>query len=272
MMNRIIAPITIVLLLFSLEVSAIKPVKAYSFTPESLELNYTQRKVKVDSTITLNTWHLQPVINKKYTTILISYGDYGNMSNVLIQAATLYDLGYDVVLYDYRGFGQSSAFYLNNDQLFYKEFVTDLAAVYDAYKKRLAKQSIVLMGLSMGTIVNTIFMAEEGISDQLFIFEGLVSSVDETVAVLNSAKGKSVATPISDEEYLPMIELLKLNKGLIFTGNQDKICKLPVAMREYFQVVDFEGGHLQGFKTLTDGELTGNLYNNAIVDFIKKNR
>jgi hypothetical protein len=272
MMYRIIFTVNLFLLIFSATAMAIKPVKSYSLTPESLELNYTQRKVKVDSSITLNTWHLQPVINKKQVTILISYGDYGNMSNVLIQAATLYDLGYDVILYDYRGFGHSSAFYLNNDQLFYTEFVADLAAVYDAYKKRLPRQPIVLMGLSMGTIVNTLFLAQEGMSEQLFIFEGLVTSIDKTVNVLNKANGKQVVTPMKDEEYMPMFELLKLNKGLIFSGREDKICLLPEELREYFEVIDFDGGHLQGFKTLTDGELTGNLYNQAIEAFISKHK
>ncbi len=246
---------------------AIKPVKEYQQTPETFEINYTQRKIKVDSLITLNSWHLQPVINKKHITILISYGDFGNMSYSLLQAATLYDLGYDVVLYDYRGFGGSSAFEVNKDMLFDSSYVDDLTAVYNAYKKILPRQKMVFMAMSMGTIVTTTFLAEQALKDQLFVFDGFVASIDQTLKYLNGKK--KVLSPFDDEVYQSYVENLKLNKGLIFNGLQDKVCVLTEEVKSAFQIVDYEGGHLQGFYKLTDGELTGNIYNKYIQDFIK---
>lgn len=260
------------LLFLSSEVFSIKPSRTYKQTPESFEVNYTERKIKVDSLITLNSWHLQPVINKKYTTIFISYGDFGNMGNVILQAATLYDQGYDVVLYDYRGFGASSDFEMNNDMLFYSEFVADLTAVHDHYKKILPGQRAVFMGMSMGTIVTTIFLAEQELSEQLFIYDGFVASIDETLNVLQTAKKKDVPSPFRDEIYQAYVEHLKTNKGLIFNGSTDKVCILDEEIRSAFEIVDFEGGHLQGFFKLSEGGITGSLYNEHINEFISKNR
>lgn len=259
---------TLALLFSSSRSIAIKPVKEYQQTPEVFDLNYTQRKIKVDSLITLNSWHLQPVINKKNVTILISYGDFGNMSYSLMQAATLYDLGYDVVLYDYRGFGASSAFEVNKDNLFDTNYVADLKAVYLHYKKIVPGQKTVLMAMSMGTIVSTIFMAQQDLKDQFFVYDGFVASIDQTLSFLNSGKKHSVST-INDDDYQVYVEHLKLNKGLIFNGSQDKVCVLNEDVKNSFQVVDYEGGHLQGFYKLTEGELTGNIYNRYIQEFLK---
>lgn len=247
---------------------AIKPIKAYQQTPETFEINYKERKIKVDSLTTLNSWHLQPVINKKNITILISYGDFGNMSNVLLQGATLYDLGYDVVLYDYRGFGGSSAFNVNNDVLFDTAYVADLTAVYNFYRKIQPRQKFVFMAMSMGTIITTAFLAEQDLKDQMFVYDGFVASVDNTIAFLSKSKERKVPVPYNDDVYQTYVEHLKHNKGLIFNGLHDKVCVLPESIKSAFSIVDVNGGHLKGFYLLTEGELTGNIYNKHINDFI----
>lgn len=272
MKHCVVFALSFCLLLINSEAFSIKPSRIYKQSPESFEVNYSERKIKVDSLITLNSWHLQPVINKKYTTIFISYGDFGNMGDRVLQAATLYDLGYDVVLYDYRGFGGSSDFEMDNDMLFYSEFVADLTAVYEYYKKILPGQRSVFMGMSMGTIVNTVFLAEQELSGQLFVYDGFVASIDRTLAVLEKARKKEIPSPLRDDVYQTCIAHLKNNSGLIFNGSTDKICLLDEDIRSVFEIVDHEGGHLQGFYKLSENGITGSLYNKYIDEFISKNK
>ena len=57
--------------------------------------------------------------------------------------------GIDVWLYDYRGFGASSDFSIERNQLFHTEFVSDLSAVSNYVYYRTGKVPY-LMGISMG--------------------------------------------------------------------------------------------------------------------------
>lgn len=259
-------------LLFVAEALAIKPGRRYLLKPEDLELNYVERKIEVDSLVTLNSWHLQPLVNKKNITIIISYGDNGNMGTVLAQAASLYDLGYDVALYDYRGFGASTQVSQNLEVLFYKEFADDLAAVHRFYAQLLPGQPVVFMGLSMGTIITTIYLAQYEPKPAVFVYDGFITSIGSTLARIKAA-GKDASAPFMDDEYRNYLQVLSEHKGLIFRGDKDKMCKMSEQYASLFTIVDFEGGHNKGFYALTsEGGSTGNIFNNYIDKFIKENR
>ena len=119
------------LILLSFSTSwALKPDKNYVAKPEDLSLRYTTSTITTSDGYALHSWTIQPdPANDKRTTLILTYGDSGNMSYWLNQAWVASNNGYTVVLFDYRGFGQSQDFTINNDYLYYNEFVTDLEAV-----------------------------------------------------------------------------------------------------------------------------------------------
>ncbi|RYD96707.1 MAG: alpha/beta fold hydrolase [Sphingobacteriales bacterium] len=257
--------------LFSVfESFSIKPKTTYEQRPEQMNVNYKTNKIKVDSATTLNSWYLQPVINRKNVTVIISNGDYGNMGNFILNGVTLYDLGYDVVMYDYRGFGGSSEFATDTNLLFHQEYVADLRAVHDYYKKQNPGRQYVLMGLSMGTIVSTIYIGTDSLESQLFVYDGFVNSIDHAVNTINRSKHKSIKAPIDDSVYEQYVTMLTPGKGLIFNGSKDHICRLKASVQESFEVVNYEGSHLQGFYKLSENGITGSLYNKYINEFISK--
>ncbi len=258
--------------LFSfIESYAIKPKSAYEQSPDQMNINYKTNKIKVDSATTLNSWHLQPVINRKNVTVIISNGDYGNMGNFMLNGVTLYDLGYDVVMYDYRGFGGSSAFATDTNFLFHEEYVADLRAVHNFYKNQNPGRQYVLMGLSMGTIITTIYIGADSLDQQLFVYDGFVNSIDHALATINRSKHKSLRAPIDEVLYDQYVAMLPTGKGLIFSGSRDNICRLKDSVRESFEVVNYEGGHLQALYKLSENGITGSLYNKYIDEFIRKN-
>ena len=71
------------------------------------------------------------------------------MSYFLDYAIELSNHGYNVMLYDYRGFGASAEFKIDKDMLIYKEFLLDLDAAVNVAIKNY-HTDIILFGHSMG--------------------------------------------------------------------------------------------------------------------------
>ena len=120
--------------ILSIHAIAINPVREYSVRPEQLGLNYQTKKIKVSSTIELNSWIFIQKTNKSKLFIIVSNSDAGNMSNSLGQASEFFKAGYNVILYDYRGFGESSDFDINRNMMYYNEFTEDLRTVLQFVK------------------------------------------------------------------------------------------------------------------------------------------
>lgn len=104
----------ILTLIFTLSFSlsfGMKPEKKYVGTPKTYGFTYKELKVKTIDNFEINTWHLAPKGKiKKNITIVLCSGDSGNMSYLIGQAVNLLYLGYNVITFDYRGFGQSQEF------------------------------------------------------------------------------------------------------------------------------------------------------------------
>jgi pimeloyl-ACP methyl ester carboxylesterase len=77
------------------------------------------------------------------------------MASNLFTAATLAQAGYRVLLFDYRGFGHSDAFAINQNYLYYPEFATDTRAALAEARRRSPGQRVGLMGFSMGSLVGS---------------------------------------------------------------------------------------------------------------------
>ncbi|MBC6993108.1 alpha/beta fold hydrolase [Neolewinella lacunae] len=77
---------------------------------------------------------------------LYLHGNVGNNGRSLHQTRSIQQLGYDLFLVDYRGFGKSSG------QIAEERHLTeDLQAVYDHLKSQYAEDRIFLLGYSLGT-------------------------------------------------------------------------------------------------------------------------
>ena len=102
--------------------------------------------------------------------------------------------GIDVWLYDYRGFGASSDFSIERNQLFHTEFVSDLSAVSNYVYYRTGKVPY-LMGISMGSLIVDEFLKKTDIPVNGLIFDGYVGDPNKWVKRLKQLKGKTVNIP-----------------------------------------------------------------------------
>jgi pimeloyl-ACP methyl ester carboxylesterase len=78
--------------------------------------------------------------------ILYLHGNVGDNGRSLYQTRSLQDLGYDLFLVDYRGFGKSEG-----DLSSEADMTEDLQAVYDHLNTDFAEDKIVLAGYSLGS-------------------------------------------------------------------------------------------------------------------------
>jgi uncharacterized protein len=238
-------------LLVNLSAYSIKPDKKYIQHPDQLDMSYKEFVIKANDSISLKCWHIIPSSKSKHsnTSIIISYADLGNMSYWLNHASLLSNEGYDVWLYDYRGFGESSSFMIDSKILYYNEFIDDLSSVIEFVKIQTPTNTIGLLGFSMGGIINSIYIHKNPESNIKFcIIDGLVYN-PETLASESKLKLPCLC-------YSMHRIYSKFSKPLlVFAGKADKICCLPGIENEKKQnsnihIIKYKGGHLHSLMIL----------------------
>ncbi len=250
---------------------ALKPDKNYIAKPEDFSLHYTSNTITTSDGFTLLSWTLQanPENNKK-TTLILAYGDSGNMSYWLNQAWVASNNGYTVVLFDYRGFGQSQDFTINTDYLYYNEFATDLKAVIQWTKTNIKNNKTGIWALSMGTIMTNIALQKQSVD--FVIAEGLVFDPNVIAAKIKLAKNKTILLPDTNFNIRKLSPAIQC-PYLLFAGKQDNMTtaadsKLFSEMAKNRQLIEFDGNHLEGFTKLSQHDF-GDNYMQKINSFIK---
>ncbi len=97
---------------------------------------------------TLHAWYF-PANKKTTNLVLISHNGEGNMADYLRRVDQFTSIGYNVVTYDYRGFGESSDHETDNNMFLYPHYQDDLKAMIDFCRKQYV-QSFNLYGWGVG--------------------------------------------------------------------------------------------------------------------------
>ncbi len=101
--------------------------------------------------VELNTWIMTPKSGRKTTQlVLIAHNGEGNMGDYLRKYKTFSDLGYMVVAFDYRGFGESSDFEIDNNMYVYPHFLEDVQTMINYCSKLVEGGSIDVYGFGIG--------------------------------------------------------------------------------------------------------------------------
>lgn len=139
---------SLMLILASFNVLALKPTKEYKFHPKDLKVTYTEHNVTTRDGATVKLWYLD---NHHHSDnlLIISHNGVGNMGDYLHRAKEFVDYGFNVVLYDYRGFGESSDFDIFDEEYIYAEFFEDFNSVFE-YSFKNFYHKIYLYGWGIG--------------------------------------------------------------------------------------------------------------------------
>ena len=142
---------------------ALKPDSVYIIRPENFALIYKEMDISTPDGYNIKTWYYpaQELINTKgdqgwffyfsigsliqreyklinkqpKPTIILCNGDADNMQGLINFVPYLVANGFNVVTFDWRGFGQSSKFPTDTSLLCYPEYLIDYNAVIDSISK-----------------------------------------------------------------------------------------------------------------------------------------
>jgi pimeloyl-ACP methyl ester carboxylesterase len=196
---------------------ALNPSRDYKATPDKFGMKYKEEKIKTSDDAILNAWFFE---NAKKTTnwIVISGSGDGNMADNLEIANSFLSAGYNVALYDYRGYGTSSDFAIDPDLYIYPQFITDLNSVLDHLRKSRAITKFDLYGLNIGAGLS-IGVGANRAETKKIIADGPWTSLENMKKKIKEKLSKDVNLPFGyDKTYEPMYAMEKpkvMLKGLM---------------------------------------------------------
>jgi len=147
------------------------PEKQLGNTPSAVGLDYSSVNISTSDGETLHGWWM-PVPDAKGT-VLFFHGNAGNISHRINYLTMFKRLGYDTLLFDYRGYGQSSG--TPSESGTYLD--AQAAWHYLTATKEIAPERIVLFGESLGGAVAAWLAARE--KPGLLVLASTFTSVPE---------------------------------------------------------------------------------------------
>ena len=230
--------------------SAFPPERDYWITPDSLDLSYVQKTLVTPDEAELLSWMMTTkAVKPLRTTLVIAYpASGGNMANSLYYANAFLKAGFDVVLFDYRGFGQSSDFAKDPAYLYYNEYVTDMETAIVAAKKQFPKNRLGILGFSASTIITTLAVQKYPVD--FIIGEGYVRDPQRIVDFWKKEDPtRKLRLPPEADGYVKATHQITCPM-LLMTGTKDDITpssdvRAIAAMRPNRTLLLYDGNHLE---------------------------
>ncbi|MCM8796388.1 MAG: alpha/beta hydrolase [Candidatus Omnitrophica bacterium] len=234
------------------------PQKEIEVYPSAIGLPYEEVNFSTEDNLGINGWFIRSPIGRY--TILFLHGNSGNISGRLEKIRMLYELGLNVYIIDYRGYGKSKG--SPQEAGFYKDAVASYRYLREKYN--ILPEQIILYGESLGTAVAIDLATREKIGG--IILEGTFS------------RGRDMAKKIypflpnfvfaNSYDSLTKIRVINVPK-LFLHSRQDEVVPVVLAQKlfsaanhpKYF--VELNGGHNTAFLDSSKEYLT------AISEFIK---
>lgn len=232
---------------------SINPIREYKMTPEQFNLEFEEVKIKTSDGAELNTWVMKTSVEKKSNfTFIIAGSDAGNMGFSLPYAMHLLNNGYDVITFDYRGFGESSDFSFNPNNLYHDEYIKDFTTVVNWSRKELKSENIGVLAFSMGTLISTV--GYRNANYEILVGEGFLNCPKKVVKRIEKIKNKKIKIPKSAKSACKRMMKIEI-PILLFASKKDEITTLKdsqrvVEQKQNRELVTFDGEHLRGASTL----------------------
>jgi len=148
------------------------PTREIFDTPKAFGFDYEDIYIKTEDGQTINAWFI-PAKNNTNLTILFSHGNGGNISHRIDKITILRNLGLNVFIYDYRGYGKSQG--KPSEEGIY----LDIQAAYNYLikEKGLKPDDIIAYGESLGAAVNVNLASQ--VKLKALILEGIFSNAKD---------------------------------------------------------------------------------------------
>ena len=147
-MLRTLALTVLSTVVFSSSALALNPSRTYKQTPDKFNMVYKPAEATTDDGATVKIWDFSCKKASGCGVLVIAHSGEGNMADYLRRIEVL-TANNAVVAFDYRGFGESSEFEIDNNMYIYPHFQQDLEAVI-TYTRQQHRQVFDLYGFGVG--------------------------------------------------------------------------------------------------------------------------
>lgn len=268
----------ILLLLFLSSIqaaNALPPERSYWITPDSLGLRYVSNRLITPDGAELQSWMLSTKAAEPLkATLIIVYAGTGNMANSVYYADAFLKAGFDIALFDYRGFGHSSDFAIDPAYLYYNEYITDLKTAIVAAKKQFPENSFGVLSFSMSTILATLAAKDQPID--FLVGEGYIRDPQLIVDFWKKEDpGHRLVLPKGADTYVKATQRISCPM-LLLTGTKDDVTppsdvRAVAALRPNRKVILYNGHHLEGTEAWKEKEFADG-YVRRIREFVTLHR
>lgn len=203
---------------------AIIPDTVYIRKPESMGLIYKNLEVITNDGYKIETWffpaqsplsegELRDLNGNRRTyetqdetkrpTIIVCNGDAGNMSYFQLYLAKSWtSRGFNVVTFDWRGFGKSSPFAMDRNYLCYTEMLEDYRAVVrtTSEQEEVLNGAIAVVGWSTGTYLSMITAYTDDLVNA-FVGRSLPTDFDDFIPLVMKYKNKTRNELLVPEDF-----------------------------------------------------------------------
>jgi len=207
---------------------ALKPSKEYAFYPEDLGLNAKEWHVQTEDGFDILAWRISPAKSMSSQTVIICDDGDGNMADNFDIAGLFLGANYNVVMFDYRGYGKSQDARVNPNMYIMPNFAKDLDAVITETKKNDAKQIVTVYGIGMGGGL-AIGVSCNNIKVRRVIADAPYPDLETIKTRLKEVKDKEVIIPPGAEKTLYEPTFALKDKGahieaiMLIVGANDKV-------------------------------------------------
>jgi uncharacterized protein len=190
-----------VLALAFLSAFSLNPSRTYSAKPSDYGLTYEEVSIETEDNLTLKGWLYRPA-QTTYNMIILSDDGEGNMADLIEIASNFVTLGFNVLTYDYRGYGESADFTINNNFYIYAQFQKDLDAAVTYVRKYHSKMKVLdLYGIGIGAGLSIAVGANRTEVLQV-IADSPYSKLEDMKARIKAKRNIEVLLPLGYNKYL----------------------------------------------------------------------
>ncbi|MDP4680406.1 MAG: hypothetical protein NWS46_08580 [Cyclobacteriaceae bacterium] len=224
---------------------SLNPSKDYKNTPYKINVKFEEGRIQTPDGASLAYWYF-PSSRLTNKLILVSHNGDGNMGDNLSRIKSLISIGFNVLCYDYRGYGASSDFTIDNNNYLYAEFYTDFESVYNYVVEKYSKK-LYLYGWGIGATVtntigynkpNTYIIISDGsvskfsdmpvrfqqIGSRMRIDQNVLSQYKDPYTIFGtppSPNFRGILFIIGSNDYLLTTQDMENLKGQVNTGSQE---------------------------------------------------
>ncbi|MBA2423573.1 MAG: alpha/beta hydrolase [Chitinophagales bacterium] len=213
----------------AIPVFALNPSKEYSTLPSDYGMDYKEVSIPATDGLKLNAWIFKPMSETKKF-IVISDDGNGNMADNIELVAQFLSAGYNVLTYDYRGYGKSDSFNINQKLFIYPQFVKDLQGVLDFMRKTYSPGMCDLYGIGVGAGLS-IGVGCNSTQVRRIIADGPYLSFEDTKNKYQEKRQQQIIMPLAyDKNYMEPLYAMQDGKTqdnlsgiMIIVGQNDDL-------------------------------------------------